>query len=99
MRNNLFLEKYVFNKSFIKIIFFVFLTKSISNLNDQKYFYGDDSLFLLGARFDSIFDSLRCCALSHPVFSLFAQSIFKFLNFSTENTIIFFLIYSNLLVY
>ena len=38
------------------------------------------------SRFDSIFDSLRCCALSHPVFSLFAQTIFKLLDFSTENT-------------
>ena len=98
MRNNLFLEKYVFNKTFYVPVFFLFfLIKSISNLNDQKYFYGDDSWLLLGARFDSIFDSLRCCALSHPIFSLFAQSIFKNLNFSTENTIIFFLIYSYLL--
>ena len=85
MRNNLFLEKYVFNKKFYVPVFFLFfLTKSISNLNDQKYFYGDDSWLLLGARFDSIFDSLRCCALSHPVFSLFAQSIFKFLIFQQK---------------
>ena len=82
---------------FTGLFFSVFVIKLLNNLLTQKYFYGDDSWLLLGSRFDSIFDSLRCCAASHPVFTLFAQSIFKILNFSTRNAIIFFLIYSCLL--
>ncbi len=79
------------------IVFLLFLSKQLINLNSQQFFYGDDSWLLLGARFDSLFDSLRCCAVSHPIFTIFAQSIFKIFNLSTESTIIFFLIYSNLL--
>jgi len=98
MKQNIFKQENLFNKKlYVPILFLIFVTKLINNLSSQKYFYGDDSWLLLGSRFDSIFDSLRCCALSHPVFSLFAQTIFKLLDFSTENTIIFFLIFSNLL--
>ena len=82
---------------FTILFFTVFLTKLLNNLQTQKYFYGDDSWLLLGSRFDSIFDSLRCCAASHPIFTIFAQSVFSVFNFSTENTIVFFLIYSCLL--
>ena len=82
---------------FTILFFTVFVIKLLNNLQTQKYFYGDDSWLLLGSRFDSIFDSLRCCAASHPIFTIFAQGIFNVLNFSTENTIVFFLIYSCLL--
>ena len=79
------------------VLFLIFTGKSVINLNSQQYFYGDDSWLLLGSRFDSLLDSLRCCAVSHPVFTIFAQSVFKILDFSTQNTVVFFLIYSNLL--
>ena len=98
MINN-FIKKKNFSTTniFTGLFFSVFVIKLLNNLQTQKYFYGDDSWLLLGSRFDSVFDSLRCCAASHPVFTLFAQSIFKILNFSTINAIIFFLIYSCLL--
>ena len=84
-------------KIYTVVLFLIFTGKSLINLNSQQYFYGDDSWLLLGSRFDSLLDSLRCCAVSHPVFTIFAQSIFKILDFSTQNTIVFFLVYSNLL--
>ena len=84
-------------KLYAIILFLIFTSKSIINLNEQQYFYGDDSWLLLGSRFDSLLDSLRCCAVSHPVFTIFAQSVFKILDFSTQNTVVFFLVYSNLL--
>ena len=90
-------EKLLNKKLYVPVFFLLFLIKLINNLTVQKYFYGDDSWLLLGARYDSLLDSLRCCALSHPGFSLFAQSVFKLSNYSTEATILFFLIYSNLL--
>ena len=84
-------------KFYTILLFLIFTGKSVINLNSQQYFYGDDSWLLLGSRVDSLLDSLRCCAVSHPVFTIFAQSVFKILDFSTQNTIVFFLIYSNLL--
>ena len=98
MKLNEFKMEKLFNKKiYVPAFFLLFFIKLINNLNTQKYFYGDDSWLLLGARYDSMFDSLRCCALSHPGFSLFAQTVFKLSNYSTEGTILFFLIYSNLL--
>tara|TARA_B100000287_G_scaffold98054_1_gene90090 strand:- start:919 stop:2460 length:1542 start_codon:yes stop_codon:yes gene_type:complete len=96
---NKFIRKNNFSTTniFTILFFTVFVIKLLNNLQTQKYFYGDDSWLLLGSRFDSIFDSLRCCAASHPIFTIFAQGIFNVLNFSTENTIVFFLIYSCLL--
>ncbi|GIR20577.1 hypothetical protein CM15mP35_08380 [bacterium] len=64
-------------KIYTVVLFLIFTGKSIINLNSQQYFYGDDSWLLLGSRFDSLLDSLRCCAVSHPVFTIFAQSVFK----------------------
>ena len=96
---NKFIRKNNFSTTniFTILFFTVFVIKLLNNLQTQKYFYGDDSWLLLGSRFDSIFDSLRCCAASHPIFTIFAQGIFNVLNFSTETTIVFFLIYSCLL--
>ena len=54
-------------KIYTVVLFLIFTGKSIINLNSQQYFYGDDSWLLLGSRFDSLLDSLRCCAVSHPV--------------------------------
>ena len=66
-------------KIYTVVLFLIFTGKSVINLNSQQYFYGDDSWLLLGSRFDSLLDSLRCCAVSHPVFTIFAQSVFKIL--------------------
>ena len=61
MRQNIFKQENLFNKKlYVPILFLIFVTKLINNLSSQKYFYGDDSWLLLGSRFDSIFDSLRC---------------------------------------
>lgn len=84
-------------KTKFALVFALFIVKQLYSLNSQQYFYGDDSWLLLGSRFDSLIDSLRCCAVSHPIFTIFAQNVFKFLDFSTEKTIVFFLIYSSLL--
>ena len=84
-------NKHIFN---ILIVFVAFLYKLINNLTTQKYFYGDDSWLLLGSRFDSYLEGLRCCAVTHPIFSLFAQSIYRFSGYSTEKTILSFLIFS-----
>ena len=87
-----------FEKLFFIPISLFFIIKFLQNVNVQKYFYGDDTWLLLGSRFSSIEESLRCCAVSHPLFTLFAQFSFKFFNYSTENTILFFVIFSNLIL-
>ena len=79
------------------LIFFAFLGKSLLDAQFQDYFYGDDTWLLLGARLESYIDSLRCCAVSHPFFSLFAQSIFKITGYSTLISMIIYIVVSNAL--
>ena len=93
-----YLSKIKVYKNYLPIfIFFAFLGKSLLDAQFQDYFYGDDTWLLLGARVDSYIDSLRCCAVSHPFFSLFAQSIFKITGYSTLISMIIYIVVSNAL--
>ena len=74
-KNKLYLTQYehFYSYIFALVIYFV----KISKFEKIQITYGDDSWVLVGNVYESLFDKLICCTLTHPGSSLIFQLIFK----------------------